>query len=69
MQFNHRLTAKQAAVKAKIMYGTTKGRRLVRGYARKAFKLFFYMRMYENYTHVSVNKLINCSMSNEQYIR
>lgn len=34
MQFNHRLTAKQAAVKAKIMYGTTKGRRLVRGYAR-----------------------------------
>jgi len=34
MQFNHRLTAKEAAVKAKIMYGTTKGRRLVRGYAR-----------------------------------
>jgi DNA polymerase gamma 1 len=31
MQFNHKLTAKEAAVKAKIMYGTTKGRRLVLG--------------------------------------
>ncbi|CAC5369661.1 POLG [Mytilus coruscus] len=31
MQFNHRLTAKEAATKAKIMYGTTKGRRIKGG--------------------------------------
>ncbi|XP_063433085.1 DNA polymerase subunit gamma-1-like [Mytilus trossulus] len=31
MQFNHRLTPKEAATKAKIMFGTTKGRRIKGG--------------------------------------